>query len=131
MINPYRVAELYGECLLNDADDPVDVEGIVHPCRFSAAKLQEHKAEIARMLDQLQDPFKPLDEGGGGGWSFLNVCQDRDGNLWTGVHWTCEMLIQLGIGTGQASWLGSRELWPAFPGGLPYVSVNPVAKEPR
>jgi len=125
VIDPERVKELYGECLLNDADDPVDVEGIVHPCRFSKAKLAEHHDEIGNILAQLPDTFKV---GHGGGWSFLNVCQDRDGNLWTGFHWTCEMLVQLGIGTGQAKWLGDRELWAAFPNGMPYVIVK-VGKE--
>jgi len=126
VIDPNRVTELYGECLLNEADDPVDVEGIVHPCRFSEAKLIEHATEIGQMLGEMQDTFKPVEKGGGGGWSFLNVCEDRHGELWTGLHWTCEMLIQLGIGTGQASWLGPRELWKAFPGGVPYVLVNPA-----
>lgn len=127
-LSPVDVEEVYKDCLAEDATDTIDVEGIMHTSRFSVAKLEKNKADITKMLEQLQDPFKPVEQGGGGGWTFLNVCEDKHGNLWTGVHWTCEMLIQLGIGTNQAAWLGPREIWQAFPGGMPYLVVYPGGK---
>lgn len=120
-----RVNEVFTDCLLEDATDTVEVEGIVHPVVFSRAKLDKYRTEIGEMLVELPLPFQPVAAGGGGGWSFLNACQDRDDNQWTGLHWTMEMLFQLGIGTDQAKWLMPRDMWSAFPGGMPYVAVFP------
>jgi hypothetical protein len=64
------------------------------------------------------------EESGGGGWSFLNFCQDRHGTLWTGMHQTCEELIVLGIGLGMVKWCLPRGMWDALPGGMPYLVID-------
>jgi hypothetical protein len=73
------------------------------------------------MLAELPDMFK---ESGGGGWSFLNACDDRHGNQWTGLHQRMEQLFQLGIGIDKVECQLPREVWPALPGGMPYYIVK-------
>lgn len=127
-IDPSKVEEVFGDSLAEDLDpDDVnyrEIEGIVHPVAFDMRKLLMHHDEVAEMLSWLPMTYRPPSVGGGGGWSFLNACNDKDDHQWTGLHWTMEMLVQLGIGLGMAAWLGSRDLWPAFPGGMPYFSVS-------
>jgi hypothetical protein len=126
-IDPRRVTELYGECLAEELvpGDPnhVVVEGIVHNSAFDVRKLDGHRHEVAGMLAQLPMAFRPASVGGGGGWSFLNACQDAEGKLWTGMHWTVEQLISLGMALDQVSWCLPRESWEMLPGGMPYFLV--------
>lgn len=127
-IDPNRVVDAYGECLAEDLD-PEDanymvVEGILAPTAFDKRKLEAHRDEVIDMLSWLPLPYRPLGVGGGGGWSFLNACQDKDDHQWTGLHRTMDQLFQLGIGLGMATWILDREMWAAFPGGMPYVSVT-------
>jgi hypothetical protein len=106
---------LGGECM---------VEGIVANYGLDAQKLATHRGEIASLLGQLRDEFM---DNGGGGWSFLNLCEDRHGRLWTGEHRACEALIVLGKGLDLADYLMPRDLWSAFPGGVPYIVVKRTA----
>jgi len=59
----------------------------------------------------------------GGGWSFLNACDDKHGNQWTDLHLRMEQLFQLGIGIGKVKCLMPRAMWSALPGGMPYYAV--------
>ena len=103
-------------------DGMVRAEGIVRTFGFHPGRLEMHKEEIGQMLAELPDVFKV---SGGGGMSFLNACQTRDGEVWTGLQQTVDELVVLGIATGQATYLPEqRELWSAFPGGVPYVQVK-------
>lgn len=128
-INPGRVEALYAECLAENLveTDPryVITEGILNPTAFSAEKLEAHREEVTEMLSWLPLAFRDdATAGGGGGWSFLNACEDREGNQWTGFHRTMDRLFQLGMGLGIARYLMGRDMWQAFPGGMPYVSVS-------
>lgn len=128
-----RVEQLTKACLYADDEWPgavtrdnapegaVFAEGILHTFAFNPDKLAEHKVEIGELLAELPTEFQM---SGGGGWTFLNACMDRHGNQWTGLHLTMERLFCLGIATGQARWQLPREMWPALPGGMPYVSVG-------
>ena len=49
------------------------------------------------------------------------MCNDKDGNQWTGFHQRMEQLLMLGIGLGLMEIQVPRNLWEAFPGGMPYV----------
>lgn len=134
-IDPQRVEQLFIECLANAPEDRdlaalaadseyTIVEGIMHTTGFSTEKLESHRAEIVEMLSWLPTDFRDnVAAGGGGGWSFLNACEDREGVLW-GSHPVMDQLFQLGIGLGVARWLLPRKFWPALPGGMPYVSVT-------
>jgi hypothetical protein len=91
-----------------------------NPVRWNAA------AEIRAMLAELPDQYR---KSGGGGWSFLNACDDRHGTQWTGFHRTMEHLFMLGLAIGAVTLLMPRELWDALPGGMPYYMVD-VDDEP-
>lgn len=118
VLNPQRVSEIFGECRHGST---VHVEGIRGPVWFSAERLEVHRPEIEAMLDELPDDFK---ESSGGGTSFLNACQDKHGNLWTGLHGIMEQLFLLGMGIGKVKLLFPREMWSYLPGGMPYYVIT-------
>lgn len=126
-LSAVNVENVFTACLAENpnAHNAVTVEGIMHTASFDRAKLADSHGRIAGMLDQLPSEFKAHDRGGGGGWSFLNACMDRDNNQWTGLHLTMEKLFLLGFATDQAQWCLPREMWDALPGSMPYVVVTP------
>lgn len=124
VLDPERVNVMFVDCLFRDGEDTskhVKAEGITRNVGFHPKRLESHKAEIEAMLDELPDEFK---EGGGGGMSFLNACNDKQGNQWTGLHQRMEQLFQLGIGIGKVQCLMPREMWGILPGGMPYYLIT-------
>jgi len=69
--------------------------------------------------------------GKGGGWSFLDACNDRNGAQWTSLHRTMDQLVCLGHAIGAVSFCLPREMWKILPGGMPYfvVDVGKMAEE--
>jgi hypothetical protein len=123
-LNAERVEQVFLDCLFKEGEDTtnhVKAEGIVRNVGFHPERLTSHKEEISAMLDELGDEFK---KSGGGGMSFLNACNDRHGNQWTGLHLRMEQLFQLGVGIGKVECLMPRAMWSALPGGMPYYVVN-------
>jgi len=123
-LNSGKVAEVFMDCLFKDGEDTsnhVKAEGIMTNVGFHPERLEGHKVEIEEMLGELPDEFK---KSMGGGWTFLNACNDKNGNLWTGEHRVMEQLILLGIAIGKASFQLPREVWSALPGGMPYLVVE-------
>lgn len=120
-LTPEAVIELMKKCLLGVSSeaDCITVDGLVNNYRFNKAEIERHSEEIRDLLHQLPDPFQAAK---GGGWSFLNACNDKDGNLWTGEHRTMEALFCLGIAAGRAKWI-LRDMADVMPGGVPYVAV--------
>lgn len=110
------VSKLYREC----SGAGGKVAGIVLEFDFDPAKIEAHKEQIRGMLEELPDEFR-ADRGGG--WSFLNACQDRRGEQWTGFHMVMDELVCLGIAAGLADWL-MKDMAAALPGGLPYFVVK-------
>lgn len=110
-----NVERLFAECF-RETGEPT--EGVMGKAALDTAG---RESDIAAMLAQLPTEFQRT---GGGGWSFLNACMDKDGGQWTGMHPTMDKLFMLGIAAGKAQWLMPREMWPMFPGGMPYVIVN-------
>ena len=98
----------------------IETRGIYNTYVFDDLQIAESAETIHALLRQLPDQFRAEC---GGGWSFLNACDDKDGNQWTGLHVEMEALFCLGIAAGKARWMGSRETWNLFPGGMPYVTV--------
>lgn len=124
-----NVNETFMKCLFED-DEPKDnaviSEGIMRKFGFNPKRLHENEENIFSMLQQLPNEFM---ESGGGGMSFLNACNDKDGNQWSDLHQTMEQLLVLGIAIGKARIQFPREMWSAFPGGVPYfVVLNKVAE---
>lgn len=119
-----RVTEIFMDCLFREGEDTsehVPVHGIVTNAGFHPERLESHRREIGQMLCELPLEFQ---KSGGGGWSFLNACNDKEGNQWTGLQQTMEQLFLLGIAIGQAKFQLPRDMWSALPGGMPYVVVG-------
>ena len=119
-----NVNNVFMDCLFKDGEDTsgyIEARGIVMNAGFHPERLESHKAEVAKMLAGLPSEFQ---KSGGGGWTFLNACNDKNGNQWTGEHRTMEQLFLLGIALGIAEFQLPREVWGAFPGGMPYIVVN-------
>lgn len=114
--------ELMGNCLAGDTteDNIQIVEGIGAKYCFDIRKMSVRRDQIKSLLAELPDEFRSKR---GGGWSFLQACNDRHGVQWTGLHQEMEALFCLGIATGDAQWLLPRDTWSVLPGGMPYVSV--------
>lgn len=118
-----NVEHVFTDCLFVD-DEPTDkhvkAEGVVGTIGFHPDRLEQHREDVKAMLAQLPDDFQPT---GGGGTTFLNACNDKNGKQWTDLHQRMEQLFQLGIGLGLAQWLLPRAMWGVLPGGMPYVGV--------
>lgn len=100
----------------------VKVDGIVNHYAFHPDRLKAAKPEIDALLSELPDNFH---QTRGGGWTFLNACQDKHGELW-GQHQDIERLICMGIGVGSASWM-MKDMMDVLPGNVPYLEVHPAA----
>lgn len=99
----------------------VVVRGILSTFGFHPGRLKESKAELEQVIREVvPDEFL---EDRGGGMSFLNLCNDREGNQWA-EHRTMEALCALAIGLELASFPAPKEMWSAFPGGMPYVTFK-------
>lgn len=103
-----------------DNPNNVVVAGVVYKYTFDKSKLVEHRKEIIDLLAELPDNFR---KQSGGGWSFLNVCEDKHGRLW-GEHIHVDLLMSMGIAIGVVEYLMPREMWPILPGSVPYYVVD-------
>lgn len=130
------VEDLFKVCLFADGELPSDVtsetlpenavtaEGVASVAGFKRENLEAHRAEILELLGQLPKDFRPSEQGGGGGWSFLNGCLREDGEQWTGFHATVDLLFQMGTAIGAVAPVLPRAMWSALPGGMPYYVVD-------
>lgn len=125
-LTPDAVDDLVRDCLYREgenSDDAIKVEGIVRTFGFHPERVTANKVAIGELLSELPDEFRA---DAGGGWTFLNACNDRHGRLWTGEHRAMEALFCLGIASGQAKWQLPRDMWSSLPGGMPYVVITPA-----
>ena len=97
--------------------DAILVQGIVRDFGFHPQRLQSHKEEVRLLLTEMPKEFH---RQGGGGWTFLNLCMDKNGNQW-GEHLNMEQLVVLAIGCGLGKYQLPKDLWVSLPGGMPYV----------
>ena len=123
-LDPEQVQELFVGCLFKEGEDTtnhVKVEGVMSSAGFNPERLKDHEAEIIEMLHELPTQFR---EKEGGGWSFLQACEDRHGNQWTGLHQRMSELFMLGMGIGKVECQLPREMWKILPGGVPYYVIK-------
>jgi len=116
-----NVHNIFKKCLSNDSVDTKIVDGVLTKASFCVKKLEENKSNISDMLNDLPDYFK---KGSGDGWSFLNMCEDKNGVQWTDFHATVDELVCLGIAVDKMSYLMPRDFWKVLPGGMPYLVIN-------
>ena len=125
MLTADRVMQLIKECASETVDETDDnniiIEGIINKVSIRKDKLKEHEEEIFGMLLELPEEFL---KSKGGGMTFLMMCNDKDGKMWTGLHPVMEALVVLGIGINKVSYCLPKEMWVALPGRMPYLVVN-------
>ena len=119
-----RVTKTFLDCLFREGEDTsnhIRAVGIMTSVGFHPERLASHKTEIEEMLGELPNGFQ---RSGGGGWTFLNACNDKNGNQWTGLHQIMEQLFLLGIAIDKVKFQLPREVWSILPGGMPYLIVD-------
>jgi hypothetical protein len=126
-----QVRELMMACLVKDPaveSFPI-TEGLVRKYMFHPERIQEHKKDIYNLLMELDPTFR---KSVGGGWSFLQMPANKDGEQWGGQI-NAEELLVLGIAAGLMEYGMPREMWNILPGGVPYVVFNDdvTFKEPQ
>ena len=130
IIDPEAVNKAFIETLYTDSElEGIDiipegcviVEGIVNRYGFHPGRLEEKRDEVRRWLQALPDTFH---KNRGGGWSFLNACDQANGVQWTGLHQRMEQLLCLGIGLGFVKSQLPREIWELLPGRMPYYVIE-------
>ncbi len=104
----------------NDTSKAIIVEGIRGNFGFDPDRIKLHEENISSMLNGLSDDFR---QSKGGGMSFMNACDDRNGVQWTGFHATMEKLFCLGMAIGKVESLMPRDMWDVLPGGMPYYVI--------
>lgn len=118
-----KVHEIFMKCLFEEEESKenyVEGEGVMIKVGFHPNRLKEAESDIIHLLEELPDEFK---QSGGGGWSFLNMCNDKHGNQWADLHTTMDELVCLGNAVGKLQFQLPREIWQALPGGMPYLVV--------
>lgn len=119
-----NVEKLFIECLYDDGEDTSNakmVEGVMMKAGFNPARLEKNKKDIEDLLSQCHPNFMISSKSQG--WSFLNFCQDKDNEQWTGIHAMCDNLICLGLAIDKVKFLLPRELWETLPGSVPYLQI--------
>lgn len=127
LIDSTEVHDTFLGCLFKDGEDRtnfVEAHGVNMRVGFHPDRLKDAAAKVRTWLDALPVAFRISGGLAGGGWSFLQACEDRDGNQWTGLHQTMDELFTLGIAIEYARFLVPRDMWAMFPGGMPYLSVG-------
>ena len=97
------------------------VEGIAHSYGMVLARVAENEETIVDLLAQLPVEFH---EATGGGRSFLNACNNREGRQWADLHMSMESLFVLGMAAGWVKCLLPRDMWKVLPGEMPYYMVT-------
>lgn len=97
-------------------EDAVIVRGINVKMGYHPQRLKSEYENISEMINELPDEY--FGEDGG---SFLNLCKDKHGELWTGVHKLMDGLITLAIGVGLGELIDYGLPRHLIPGGFPMV----------
>lgn len=130
IIDPEKVTEAFLDCLFKVDEissdgkpclDPIQVHGITVFIGFHPERLEQKRKIVKEWLEALPTEFR---KSNGGGWSFLNACNQANGIQWTGLQQVMEQLMMLGIGLKMVSYPFPKELWSALPGGVPYFMIE-------
>jgi hypothetical protein len=127
-LNSKNVSAVFAECLVRGHDaDYIKIEGVKMGAAFNTQRLEQKKAEIVEMLECLPNEFRIT---GGGGWTFLNMCLDNEGNQWCDLHATMDELVCLGIGIGKLNFQLPRDMWSSLQGGMPFLVYKDIEINP-
>lgn len=122
-----NVDKVIYDCLYGDCEDVHEAlskgkraEGVKLKILFNPEKIEKHRDDIKNMLSQLPLAFRKKD---GGGWSFLQMCNDAEGNQWTGEQKQMDALVCLGLAIDELRFCLPRGMWRVLPGGMPYIQI--------
>jgi len=118
-----NVEKIFTDCLFRNGentDNTKYINGIINSFGFHLDRVKKHENDIYSMLKQLPENFQ---KDTGGGWSFLNACNNKDGEQWTGFHRIMEKLFVIGMACDKVQCLLPQSLWKALPGSMPYYVV--------
>lgn len=115
----YKKEELKG---IDDASKSVViVEGITGKFKFHLDRLEEKRVKVTEWLKALPHQFR---KESGGGWSFVNACNQENGVQWTGLHQHMDHLFSLGMGLNLVECPVPRKMWKTLPREMPYYVIN-------
>lgn len=122
-LNANEVRDIFLDCLFKEEEiengkpikEAIYVDGVMNKVGFCKDRIKENESLITELLDELPKSFKE-------GYSFLNLCEDKNGYQW-GEHRNCDELMMLGIAIGKMKYLLPREMWAMLSGGMPYVQI--------
>lgn len=124
LINSSRIHEIFMDCLFHeepsDSDSCIAVYGCLGKFGFDPNKIESNQEEIHNILLNLQEEFF---ENTGGGYSFLNLPFDKNGDQW-GEQMSGDKLMLLGLASGWMQYLFGQKMWKALPGRVPYVMIH-------
>lgn len=126
-----NVETVFNKCLYTEGEDTtghIRADGILNNVGFNPVRLEENKANIASMLEDLPVSFY---QNTGGGMSFLNFVLNKAEEQWTDMHGTAEMLLLLGLAIGELEYCLPREMWGILPGSMPYLVIKENNNEAR
>lgn len=123
-IDAVRVEAILKDCMYKEIA-PENKYIMVYSCLtrigLNPDKIEQHRNEIYEMLKQLPTAFWDSPTGGGG-YTFLALPTDKDGNQWGGQQ-HADMLMTLGLAAGYIQYLFPIEMWRELPGGVPYIVI--------
>jgi hypothetical protein len=128
MISAEKVMDILGDCFYKDEElingvptiPPIEVEGIITNVGLHPERVKKHEEEIISLLNELSEKFM---KASGGGYTFLNMCEDKYGNQW-GEQMHAEALMMLGMAINKVSYSLSRDFWTILPGSVPYITID-------
>ncbi len=121
LIDSVSVHNLFVSCLTDDKDETaVIAEMLACKVYMSKDKVEAAREQITKDLLNLHPNFI---RATGGGWTFINACLDRNGDLWTNCHRDMDELVTMGVMIGKVIMLFPRNHWDSLPGGVPYFVV--------
>lgn len=118
-----KVHDIFMNSLFEEGEETnnyVEGIGVITRVGFHPKRLEDNREAINNLLNELPLGFKKSE----GGDSFLNMCNDKNGNQWTSLHQRMDELVTLGLAIGLVSFPLGREMWLVLPGGLPFITIN-------
>lgn len=122
------VGKVFRDCLFTEAElvggrppgEFVQVDGIIMTVGFHPERLESHRQDVIEILRYMPTQFF---KGSGDGWSFLNLPMTKDDHQW-GEHRNAEQLMMLAFGLKLGQYTMPRDMWKAFPGGMPFITFE-------
>jgi len=117
------VGKIFKDCVLprnNGGGLVINVPGITSTrvVFFDLAKLEEYRAEITSLVNQLPAEFKSVV-----GASFNGTNRNHRGDIWCRDETEREKLVQLGIALGIIELIEPRERWAYLPRQRPSIRI--------